>query len=432
MPPQCTAPKCFVKRNSCTCPNPWIEFLSRNAKLDGRQPIQSHAQKYRAARDAPDRPFARRQGDADGACKSNTAKLCTWAARRKRGHKDLTSGVVPIGARARGAVATALSGSVASTMSDSDQAAIARTLLADCFRQNDGRLRSSPNSDLFGRIERACALRVHPTKQVRVTGALGRGMKGFVVEGERDNAKVAVKIVKLGRAGARGVLRNRENFEQEVAIQRRMHRSAAMRAHVPKVHDAYVVDRAGDLAGVVVMERVDGIVGDVLKKLVNDDATVRYIANEIAAIVTKLANAKFVHGDLNLQNVAFRVVRAKPTLMLIDFGETIEGTSDPDVDVYSVWRWSVLKRLPHHAAFNAALVRTRFHAIGSNTLKNAIGAARPTYADHDYRPDFQRKDDAFLAYRAAARERAGVPDENFVAESVLDIVEVRPGRAAPQ
>ena len=93
MPPRCKAPKCAEVANKCACPNPWVEFLSKNANA-GKTTMAQHSAAYKRLKDSG--AFTPKAGLNNGPCKSDPVKLCAWKLRRKAGHKDLQAPVAKL------------------------------------------------------------------------------------------------------------------------------------------------------------------------------------------------------------------------------------------------------------------------------------------------------------------------------------------------
>ena len=89
MPPRCKAPKCATVANKCACPNPWIEFLSKNAANGGKATMKEHSAAYKAAKASG--AFVPKPGMDNGSCKVDAVKLCAWKVKRAAGHKDLVT-----------------------------------------------------------------------------------------------------------------------------------------------------------------------------------------------------------------------------------------------------------------------------------------------------------------------------------------------------
>jgi tRNA A-37 threonylcarbamoyl transferase component Bud32 len=189
---------------------------------------------------------------------------------------------------------------------------------------------------------------------------------------------VIVKVVKINTK------RRVERFEREVWMHRRANRY--LRRFSVALVDGYAHKLGRSTYGVMVMEQADGTLGEVLAGGV-DAATASYVARRLKELVIDLRAASMVHGDLHVDNVAFKIVNGKPRPVLIDFGRSIERADDHrGTDAFMVWAsftamWPPSEKIDtrYKQSMYDALIDVNFP--GSPMLaKHCAGANKPRAA----------------------------------------------------
>jgi tRNA A-37 threonylcarbamoyl transferase component Bud32 len=337
----CAPPRCDEVKNRCQCPNAWTEFLSRNARGEGKKSIKRHAAEYRRARDAGAFAKSGEKGLNDGPCKTNTAKLCTWRHRRKRfAHRSLPEHTHLESVRAMRAgkcFAHATKNPHITDLNALDDARRYSTRAfcafnADVLKKDPSIVNRENHAQSSHRIERNLGLDKRRVRVGRIVkaGDVDTVFCAMAQDAHGDRGKgVVVKVAKL--TTVRGVA----HFEREVEMQKRANKY--LRRFSANLVDAYVVKVGRAAFGVMIMEQADGTMQEVLEDGV-DSATAPYLARRLKELVTDLRAASMVHGDLHQGNVAFRVVNGKPRPILIDFGRSIARTDDVRAtDAFMVW-----------------------------------------------------------------------------------------------
>lgn len=352
----CKAPTCAARVSkrtgvtSCACPNPWTEFLSRQAasRRRKRQPRFSwgqHGQAYRRARAAG--VFVRpggRLGERCGRCKTDAVKLCTWHVVRTRGLRD-PQGAFARAHRSRGR--RAVGGFV------------------------DGALRVSSSRGLDGLRERMGLHKLNPP--LRVLRKLGEGIGGAVYLARQEGGGGELRAVKLmtGRL---------DLLPKEVYMQKAFARWML----APKVHAAYVYRQRG----VVVMDPIETTMHEVLKDARTKPrrtGVMRFLGHELKRMVKLMQDHRLCHGDLHMHNLGYQMRRGKPRLVFIDFGRsfrypsTATGADEAhQADVFWVWRSAQVGR--YSSELHRALTAVNFP--GSVAMQNIFGTGRPELAEH--------------------------------------------------
>ena len=345
----CRAPKCHSTRPGCRCPNPWLEYMSRTARLrrEQRQPRASraqHSQLYGAAKAAGD--FLVPPGLDAAPCKSDVFKLCAWMLRRKAAVRDV-------------------------------HGAFLRAQTERAVRQIAGRLRPlPPDSERHTPMSDHSGLRA---QGVTVYGRLGGGVFGDVYYGMRQAAgrqyRVAIKVVQLREAAEPTAV----DFQREVHMQRVFGQRAGVRA--PLIYDAYIAHKRGN-------KRVGTFVGVVnALPLSGGTDALLYLARQLKALISTLSAASLLHGDMHTGNIGFQWRAGLPLGTMIDFGRAAVANAAPAYDTTWVWRASMF--LPR---LNSALHTVGFPA--SPHMQAICGQSKPLYTphiaqtvlQHDYRP----------------------------------------------
>lgn len=350
--PQCSKRKSSSgRRLSCACPNPWIEHRSREAakrRATGspRLTQAGHSAKYRAskARGLFDVPT----GLLTGPCKTDTARLCSWAKARQAGWP-----------------AAALR-----TPEDEErgQRQLSR-LVSDDFSEAVGQAAQAS-------AVQACIDRTVLKSSITLHRILGRGRFGRVWSARSaTGAWLALKEVAIPGT-------DRRPFEQEVHMQKLF----ADRGCALAVRDAWIGQLGNQFTGVLVMDPIDATVDDLLTgpRRAYDAALFGHLAREVKRLVDLLAERRLVHGDLHMGNVGVKrsLSQGFPRILPIDNGRSLRmpvAGSMPvakerdlaDLDRFWVWRYAMLfctRFIPH-------LKRAGFPP--SDLLKRCCGTAVP-------------------------------------------------------
>ena len=339
----CAPPKCDAVKNRCQCPNAWIKFLSRNARLNGSKSIKRHAVDYRRSRDAG--AFAKtaaQQGLGDGACKTNTTKLCTWRHRRKQhNHCDLHQHTHLESARAIRAGKCFAHASTQPHITNTGELDDARrrstrafcSFCADVLNKDPAVVNQENCEQSSHRIERNLGL---DRRRVRVGRVIKPGKESAVFcamlqnEQGQQGKGVVVKVARLKTT------RDIDLFKREMKMQKRANQY--LKRFSVNLVDGYI-QKVGNLAfGVLISEQADGTIQEVMDGGGIDAVTASYVARRLKELVADLRAASIVHGDLHVGNVAFRIVNGKPRSVLIDFGRSIVRVDDVRAtDAFMVW-----------------------------------------------------------------------------------------------
>ena len=208
---------------------------------------------------------------------------------------------------------------------------------------------------------------------------LGMGTYGYVYLGhDTSGHTVAVKLQRLRE----GRLRNTQlidvrTFEREVRMQQIFSTTPGIRA--PRVLDWYTTTN-GKYA-MTVMEPIDGILNDLLKRHLQDRPFLMYVARQLKRLVNNLAANGLVHGDLHFKNLAYilkeRDGRTEPQITLIDFGRSHANVTGKHLKNDAFWVWRSTHFLKNNNV-NRALQDVGFP--GSERMLKATGSAHPSYA----------------------------------------------------
>jgi serine/threonine protein kinase len=155
--------------------------------------------------------------------------------------------------------------------------------------------------------------------------AIGQGQHGAVFGGTFEGAPVAVKIVSLDAWGT--PLGAFAAFAHEVKMQR----AFARKGLAPKLRKSFAVRADGRTHGVIVMDRVDGTLAQLLYR---HPKACAHVAKLIAHLLRRLRALRLVHGDMHLDNIAFvRVPELQ--LRLIDFGASYAAAPNAKWEEYN-------------------------------------------------------------------------------------------------
>lgn len=372
-PLPCKAPTCHPTRRGCQCPNPWIEFLSKNARENGPASIGVHAAAYRNARDAG--AFALNVNlPNNGRCRSDPYKLCAWLIRRLRARGDFHADVLEAARRRlRRILRTELRANPSPQGSDTE---MMRSFLRDHLLP--GRRASDiDRMSMAHMVEEVSVSSRLADRGVTLGRYLGSGTFGAAFSGTRNGAVCAIKVVVLRSAEERAEF-NREVYVHDVAYQRLPNR-------VPRQLDVYTVAHGQMRLGIVIMQRVDGILMDILPRGSVNASSMRQIARQIKALMLRCARVRFLHGDLHVGNLGYKMVNGTPQLYMIDFGRShvlragLNAEREVmDIDGFWMWRISLFQEVP--AAFNRALHVTGFP--GNPYIQQALGVDKPVRGVH--------------------------------------------------
>lgn len=188
-----------------------------------------------------------------------------------------------------------------------------------------------------------------------------------------------------------------EDFLRDVRLHRRA--CAVLPGWTPRLHHAQIVLHRARTLGVVVMERMHGKLEDIHRFQDEDPSD---LAQQLATLLAAMQRKGFVHGDLQLDNLAFTKVtsrkrrpisdppspadrlRAPATLQeakrpaqikMLDFAAAACCHDRDGLDAFAVWGSSL-----DRPAWNAAL-----HAAGiprSPIMEQWCGSSRPHTGRH--------------------------------------------------
>lgn len=367
MPPRCKAPKCAERANTCACPNPWTEFVSKNAS-GGKKTRAQHSAAYAALKATG--AFNVQPGLNNGGCKSDPIKLCAWKIRRKAGHKDVVAKALETGERKK--VNSEIAGFVGGLARPQREAKMRRFLI-DVLKRDATIINADGEATLCDRLTRYLKLN---TKDCKIIKFLGAGGSGIAFLGQRGGAKVVIKVAPLANDNAR------RDLDREVHMHTVMR--AALPGNVPPLLDAYTTSYAIGgrqltlRLGVILMGRVTAILSNLLAPRPGaphpGQKIEALVSRRLKELCAKLEAAGLVHGDLHTQNLGYRIVDGSPILFMIDFGRSFEGP-ECDHDRYMIWRDSLFPGRGDE--FNRALKATQFP--GSEIMRQVVGSDKPPY-----------------------------------------------------
>lgn len=161
-------------------------------------------------------------------------------------------------------------------------------------------------------------------------------------------------------------------FEREVRVHKqvctRIQNNDIIRAPHIKYHYRFVI-KDKDFAclarpnyknhqiGVIVMDRVTGMLNDLLKLRYREEAFLAIIAKQLKVLLRELDRLKIIHGDLHFNNIGYTLHGSGLRLYVLDFGRTMlnvpAGFWDEvsGIDTFFVWRSSMFPG-EHNRAFN--------------------------------------------------------------------------------
>ena len=318
MPPRCKAPKCAEVANKCACPNPWVEFLAKNAQK-GKTTMAEHSAAYKKLKDSG--AFALKPGMNNGPCKSDPVKLCAWKLRRKAGHKDLVAPVLGRDKRRDKERADRMIKRTMRTWKFSRSRASVIRGLENVFSSagldddvvSKGKLSEKELLDLFVKEME------FDKRGIQLDAILGSGFFGTVVEGTYKGKPAAVKFVWMDKVGAM------HQRQTDIEVHNHKLMCKALPDMVPKLYKAFKLKGKLTKEGlqkyvdIIVMEKLDVNLSDMIHKHKKDVKILRHVARQCKKIVMALRDNKIVHGDLHHGNMGYKMVKGLPKLYMIDF-----------------------------------------------------------------------------------------------------------------
>jgi hypothetical protein len=333
MPPRCKAPKCAEVANKCACPNPWVEFLSKNANA-GKTSMAQHSAAYKALKESG--AFTPRAGLNNGGCKSDPVKLCAWKLRRKAGHKDLVAPVARKGAdRADRIIARKIGEFIpAGTLNLEAE-------LAGCVADIGyaGYYKLKENGDFEYPVVEKQALKFMDEKLglskkgIHLRSYIGSGFSGNVFAAwyyDRGTKRSAVVKLIRSRPGISPSIIEREVYNHKLM-------NSLMPDRSPKLYKAFQVMGGNDdelkegpspvtVYGLV-MEKIGIDFESMLSTFQTDKKLLKHVARQLKHICDELEKKKIVLDDTNVGNMGFKMVAGKPRMYLIDFEYMHIGTT---------------------------------------------------------------------------------------------------------
>jgi hypothetical protein len=380
MPPRCKAPKCAEVAGKCACPNPWTEFLSKNAHA-GKTSMKEHAAAYRALKATG--AFEPKRGMNNAPCKSDAVKLCAWKLRRKAGHKDLQAPAVALLKRRNERNDRAITHGFKAASEKDKIYGVAR-VIQRLFEPGTPEANASESASADERtglnaIERKLKMQ---DQGIKLKTFLGDGYSGVVFSGLHVGKKVAVKVT-----FPEGDDIDAEKWiASEVYAQRKAFKR--MPSRVPELFKAYKVgyDIMDDghlekyYVYVLVMELVEFELQRVLKTRHADERFMRHFARQYKALVLDMQKAKIVHQDFHFENVGYKMVSGVPKLYLLDYEVVIFPDDPMDFNIGEAWQNArVNMRTASYAnSLRAAMVATNFPEMRG--YLESLGGAKPTDA----------------------------------------------------
>jgi predicted Ser/Thr protein kinase len=318
----CAVPKCHKTKLRCQCPNPWIEFLSKNAKL-GHLSIKEHAAAYHAAVNAGQ--FNPKDGLNNGPCKSDPVKLCAWMVRRKNNGKDMHTTIVDSQRRrARRIITDEMKHAEATE--DLPTKPYVDVLVGRFMKKLTGPHGDHNSESVIPFFVKNLKLSARNTN---ITKVIGVGAKGIVFSGKLNNKDVAVKVFRVEHS---------DQYDHEVSMHQKM--SAQFPDRVPKLLEHFKGKIGTHTMGVIVMERITAVLQDVIKTHQDDPAFLRQIAHQLKDLVNDLKAADVEHGDMHFSNLGFKQGK-HPKIFMIDFSDSSNSAIN-EMDAFTVWNASVI------------------------------------------------------------------------------------------
>lgn len=326
MPPRCKAPKCAEIKNKCACPNPWTEFLSKNAHK-GKTTMAEHSAAYKALKDSG--AFVPKAGLNNGSCKSDPVKLCAWKLRRKAAHKDL---VAPVARRGKARAERMIKRAMRSWKFSRTRAEVIHGL-EDVFGSagfDKDFIKDSERTEkeLLDLYVKEVGLDKHG---IELDSILGSGFYGVAVEGSYKGKPAAMKFLWHEEGGMHERLTDIEVHNHKLMCK-------AFPDMVPKLYKAFKLKRNDIYFDIIVMEKLDIELAELIRKHKNDVKFLRHVARQCKKIIMALREKKIVHGDLHHSNMGYKLVKGLPKLYIIDFSHVYPmPPEDLTVDSDSIW-----------------------------------------------------------------------------------------------
>lgn len=151
---------------------------------------------------------------------------------------------------------------------------------------------------------------------------IGSGTFGNVYIACKDNCDYVAKVIINQQLDVKG-------FNKEVKIMKELFdRHPEM---VPKIYDSYICKapfyniyykRKNKFdVGIIIMERMDGTLKDLMDKNIPD---IKLIIDNAFDLVRKLNGLGILHRDMSIANITYKYVDRKYHLKIIDFGLALE------------------------------------------------------------------------------------------------------------
>lgn len=134
------------------------------------------------------------------------------------------------------------------------------------------------------------------------------------------------------------IVKNRAEFDQEVRMQKLFHEHGM----APAVHSVQTYKHKRKTVGVIVMDRVDGVLSSLLQKPLKAKAIDDIVAS-LVDIIRQMKQLKLTHGDMHYANVAY-VYRTdwrgdlSLHFSLIDFGWSCDKQATPEIELVQLLR----------------------------------------------------------------------------------------------
>jgi hypothetical protein len=325
-------PKCAEVANKCACPNPWVEFLSKNANA-GKTTMAQHSAAYKRLKDSG--AFALKPGMNNGPCKSDPVKLCAWKLRRKAGHKDLQTPAVKLRERRNEKIIARKIGEFTPAGSVNLEAELAGCV-ADIGYANYYKL--TENGEFDPPVVEKLALKFMDEKLglskkgIHLRSYIGAGLSGNVFSAwyyDRGTKRSAVVKLIRSRSGISPSVIEREVYNHKLM-------NSLMPDRAPKLYKAFQVMGGNEdefeqgpspvtVYGLV-MEKIGIELFSMIPTLKTDKKLLKHVARQLKDICDEMEKKKIVHRDFHHSNMGFKMIGGKPRLYVIDFEYMHIGT----------------------------------------------------------------------------------------------------------
>jgi hypothetical protein len=164
-----------------------------------------------------------------------------------------------------------------------------------------------------------------------VSKEIGKGAFGVAYLLCNRNQNACDRVMKVQR------IEDQKEFNNEIAMQRKF----ATAKIAPKVHDVQQIRKGGRQYGVIVMDKIDGIMENLLE-IEQDEESMNVIISYVIQFIHEMCRLNLTHGDfhwgnfgyiINIENNQFTV---KP--QLIDFGWSSAMPCRPDLELANLLR----------------------------------------------------------------------------------------------